>query len=135
MAAIFIPKQVLIEGRAIQIDQSSLKTTGGYGETTMRTQVFGRSVTQVPAQDLSTAKSKVVFDMLSLDSDSDNEDVKSLIKLWKQASAGLLIQVIPDGIGKNQNFPNMYLTNDPEVDESPNGVTSMVFEGKPVQLT
>jgi len=135
MVAQFTPKQLFVNGQAIAIDQQSLKTTGGYGETIMRTQVFGKSVVQVPGQDLSKATSKVVFDLLALDSDSDKEDVKTLIKTWKQASNGVLITVVPDGVGKTQNFQNMYLTNDPEVNENPNGMVSFTFEGKPIQLT
>ena len=135
MTGIFTPKQVLINGQAVMIDQQSLKIMGGYGDITIRSQVFGKTVTQVPAQDLTKAVSKVIFDLLSLDSDSDKEDVKTLIQTWKQASAGVLITVVPDGIGKNQHFQNMYLTNDPEVNENPNGTTSFTFEGSPVQLT
>lgn len=135
MAAIFSPKQLLINGQAILFDQQSLKIVQGYGEITIRTQVFGKTVVQVPAQDLTTAKSKVMFDLLALDSDTDKEDVKTLIRTWKQAANGVLITVVPDGVGKNQNLQNMYLTNDPEVDENPNGVVSFVFEGKTVQLT
>lgn len=135
MVAIFSPKQVLINGQAVMIDQQSLKITGGYGEITLRPQVFGKTVVQVPAQDLSKSVSKVMFDMLSLDSDTDKEDVKTLIRTWKQASAGVLITVVPDGVGKNQNFQNMYLTNDPDVAENPNGTTSFTFEGKTIQLT
>ncbi len=135
MVATFTSKTLLINGQNVLYDQQSLKVISGYGETTMRAQVSGKTVVQIPGTDLTKAVSKVMFDLLALDSDSDKEDVKTQIRTWKQASGGVLIQLIPDGVGKNQNFQNMFLTNDPEINETPNGTVSFTFEGKPVQLT
>lgn len=130
----FTPKQVLINNKAVLIVQNSLKITGGYGETTVRTQVFGKRTVQVLSENLENAKSKVMFDIITTDS-SNNDDPRQLIKIWKQNGNANVITVVPDGSGKNQQFPNMALTNDPEVNESPDGVISLTWEGQPIQLT
>ncbi len=130
----FSPKQVLVNNKAILIVQNSLKITGGYGETTVRTQVFGKQTVQVLAQNLENAKSKIMFDIITTDN-SSNTDPRQLIKIWKQNGNANMITVVPDGDGKNQQFPNIALTNDPEVNESPDGVISFVWEGLPIQLT
>lgn len=130
----FTPKQVLVNGKGVLIVQNSLMITGGYGETTVRTQVFGKSTVQVLSQNLENAKSKITFDIITTDS-TGSDDPRQLIKIWKQQGNANLITVVPDGEGKNQQFPNMALTNDPEVKETPDGVISLVWEGKPIQLT
>lgn len=130
----FTPKQVLINNEAVAIVQNSLKIISGYGETTVRTAVSGKSVTQVLSSNLETAMSKVSFDLITTDAENDT-DPRQLIKIWKLAGNSNAITVIPDGDGKNQYFGQMALTNDPEVAESPDGVISLTWMGKANQLT
>lgn len=130
----FTPKQVLVNNKAVAIVQNSLKITGGYGETTVRTAVVGKSTTQILSQNLETAMSKVSFDLITTDDENDT-DPRQLIKIWKLNGNANTITVIPDGDGQNQYFGQMALTNDPEVNESPDGVISLTWMGKQIQLT
>ncbi len=130
----FTPKQVLVNNKAVAIVQNSLKITGGYGETTVRTAVLGKSTAQVLSVNLETAMSKVIFDIITTDADNDT-DPRQLIKIWKLNGNANTLTVVPDGDGQNQYFGQMALTNDPEVAESPDGVISLTFMGKAIQLT
>jgi hypothetical protein len=135
MAAVsYSPKQVNVNGKPIFIVQNSLKAVGGYGEAKVMNEIYGSTTRQVLAQDLDTAKSKVTFDVRRVDQDSDL-DITQLVKAWKQNGNANSLSVIPNGPGQNQNFPLMTLTNDPEINESPEGVVSLVWEGAPVQLS
>lgn len=130
----FTPKQVLVNNKAVLIVQNSLKTKPGRGDNKIRTQVFGKQVVRVTARDLETAKSMVSFDIITTDSDG-SDDPRQLIKIWQEQGNANAITVVPDGPGKNQLYPNMAIINDPEINESPDGVISLSWEGDPVQLT
>ena len=114
--------------------QSSLTITMGYGETNVRVQVSGKSTETISSENLDTALSIVSFDVLSSDT-GDSTDIKKLIEAWKSNSGTNTIFVEPDGIGIAQNFVGMSLTNDPEINESPDGSISLTFSGQKGKLT
>ena len=131
---IFVPKKVKINGAVVMFVQSSLTITMGYGETNVRVQVSGKSTETISSENLDTALSIVSFDVLSSDT-GDSTDIKKLIEAWKSKSGTNTIFVEPDGIGIAQNFVGMSLTNDPEINESPDGSISLTFSGQKGNLT
>jgi len=130
----FIPKKIYVNGNPIPFVQSSLKIKQGYGETTVRTQVFGRKVEQIASENLETSISDVTFDLITQDLDSD-ADPRVMIKTWKSNPGANIITVEPDGIGQTQVFKGASLTNDPEVMETPDGNISLIWMGNTVTLT
>lgn len=133
-AVVYTPKQVNVNGKPIFIVQNSLKTKGGYGESKVMNEIYGSTTRQVLAQDVETAISEVSFDVRRVDQDSDT-DITQLIKTWKLNGNANTLSVIPNGVGQNQNFALMTLTNDPEINESPEGVVNLVWQGSQVQLS
>lgn len=130
----FSPKIVEINNVAFAIVQNSLKTKQGNPDVKVRTAVVGKSTTQINSIDLETAVSTVMFDIITTDTD-DNNDPRQLIKTWKQNGNLNSIIITPDGPGQNQYYGNMSLINDPEINESPDGVISLEWKGKQVQLS
>lgn len=130
----FSPKQVNINGKPIFIVQNSLKIIGGYGESKVLAQVYGATVQQVLAQDYESAISTITFDVRRLDQDNNN-DITQLIKVWKLNGNANTLSVIPQNAGQNQNFAQVTLTNDPEIEESPEGVVTLTWMGSQVQLS
>lgn len=130
----YTPKKVYVNGNPVLIAQASLKVKFGYGETNVRAQVFGRTTTPVASENLETKISEISFDLLAQDS-TDDSDLRVLIKSWKDNIGANIITIEPDGAGQTQIAKNMSLTNDPEVNETPDGVISLVWQGSPVTLT
>ena len=130
----FTPKKIYVNGNPIPFVQSSFKVKGGYGETTVRTQVFGRSVQQIPSENLETRISEISFDLITQDLDSA-ADPRVLVKGWKDNSGTNIITIEPDGVGQTQIAKSMSLTNDPEIMETPDGNISLVWQGSTITLT
>lgn len=130
----FTPKTIYINGSPIPFVQSSFKVKAGYGETTNRVQVSGRSVILVPAENLETQIADVSFDLITQDLDS-SADPRVLIKTWKSNPAANIITMVPDGIGQTQQVKTASLMNDPEVNETPDGVISLMWQGSQMTLT
>lgn len=130
----FTPKKIYVNGNIIPFLQSSFKVKGGYGETTTRVQVSGRTVLTVPAQNLETNVSEVTFDLITQDLDSD-ADPRVLIKTWKSNPGINILTFEPDGAGQTQQIKSASLTNDPEVMETPDGNISLTWQGSTITLT
>lgn len=130
----FTPKKIYVNGNPIPFVQSSFKNKMGYGETNVRTQVFGRKVITVPSENLDTRISELTFDLIIEDLDSD-ADPRVLIKTWKSNPGANIITVEPDGVGQTQVYKDMSLTNDPDVMETPDGNVSLTWQGSTVILT
>lgn len=130
----FTPKKIYVNGNIIPFVQSSFKVKGGYGETTTRVQVSGRTVITIPAQNLETNLSEVAFDLITQDLDSD-ADPRVLIKTWKSNPGANILTFEPDGVGQTQQIKSASLMNDPEVMETPDGTISLTWQGSTVTLT
>lgn len=130
----FTPKKIYINGNIIPFVQSSFKVKGGYGETTSRVQVSGRSVLLVPAENLETRIAEASFDLITQDLDSD-ADPRVLIKTWKSNPGANILTFEPDGVGQTQQIKSASLMNDPEVMETPDGNISLTWQGSTVTLT
>lgn len=131
---LFTPKKILVNGKEVAYVQASLKTKNGHGETTNRVQVSGRSTQIIPSENLETKIAEVSFDIVTSDSDSDS-DPRVLIKTLKANVGANQVMLIPDGVGQTQLYTNASLTNDPDIDESPDGVIMLTFQSQPVILT
>lgn len=129
----FVPKIIRINGAIVEFVQSSLSVKMGYGETNVRTQVSGRQTTIVSSENLDTAVAEVTFDMVVSDT-GDSTDIRKLVRGWKANSGANTIFIESDGAGVSQNFINMSLTNDPVINESPDGNLSLIFMGQKGQL-
>jgi hypothetical protein len=130
----FTPKKIYVNGNIIPFVQSSFKVKGGYGETTTRVQVSGRTVLPVPAQNLETNISEASFDLITQDLDSD-ADPRILIKTWKSNPGANILTFEPDGAGQTQQIKSASLMNDPEVMETPDGNISLTWQGSTITLT
>jgi hypothetical protein len=130
----FTPKKISINGKTVSYVQSSLKVKQGYGETTNRVQVSGRSVQLVPSENLETKIAEISFDILVSDFDSD-ADPRVMVKTWKANIGVNQIIIEPDGVGQTQSYSNASLTNDPDINESPDGVISLTWQSSTVILT
>jgi len=130
----FTPKKILVQGKKVPYVQSSLKIVSGYGEITNRVQVSGRSVQLIPAENLETQIAKISFDIVTSDFDSDI-DPRVQIQTWKANIGAIQIMIEPDGVGQTQLYTNASLVNDPDIDESPDGVIMLSWEANKVTLT
>jgi hypothetical protein len=130
----FTPKKILVNGKEVAYIQSTLKTKLGNPEITNRVQVSGKSTKIVPAENLETKIAEVNFDVITSDSNS-NADPRVLALDWSKNIGANQIMLIPDGVGKTQLYNNASLTNPTEVDESPDGVISLMFQSDPMILT
>jgi hypothetical protein len=130
----YSPKQVNINGTPIFIVQNSLDHMQGYGESKVMVEIYGKTTRQVLAQDLETAKSNINFSVRRVDQDTNN-DITQLIKAWKANGNANTLSIIPDGPGQIQNFAQVTLTNDPKIEENPEGVVALTWEGSQVQLS
>lgn len=134
VAVVYTPKQVNVNGKPIFIVQNSLKTKGGYGESKVMNEIYGSTTRQVLAQDLESAISEVSFEVRRVDQDSDL-DITQLVAAWKANGNANTVSVVPNGVGQNQNYALMTLENDPEINESPEGVVALTWKGSKVQLS
>jgi hypothetical protein len=131
--ATFTPKRLIVNGSPVKFIQSSLRIISGYGEVNVRTQVSGRNVEVVPAEDLDTAIGGIDVDLIVTDS-SSNSDIRKTIRAWKQNIGANTIFIEPDGAGTPQKFIKQSLINEIEFNEAPDGVVSLQFRGPQVQL-
>ena len=132
--ATYTPKIVYINGTVQPIMQNTLKVNAGHGTLMKRVQVSGANAETVTILDPETQVAEISFDIMTLDSDSA-DDPRVKIANWKAAGGGNIITIEPDGVGQTQVFKNVSLENDPQIDESPNGVISLTWKSSPQILT
>lgn len=130
----FTNKKISINGANIFFNQNSLKTKLGKGETSHRVQVSGNTTQVIPYDNLESRIGEVVFDILTSDSDSDT-DPRVLISNWKANIGNNQIVIEPDGVGQTELYNNASLMNDPDINDSPDGVISLTFHSSPAILT
>ena len=127
-------KIISINGVSIGYVPNSLKTKGGYGETTNRVQQFGSSTKLIPYTNSETKIGSVSFDLLVQDM-NDGSDPRLLIKTWKANAGANQIVISPVGAGQTELFNNASLMNDPEINDSNDGSISLEFQSSPVIFT
>jgi len=104
---------------------NTLKTTSGKGERTVDAQVSGAGATEnVTSEDVSTKKSKVMFDLKS------TVENKTLARTWQNNFDANVIRVV-HGSGASYIYQNATVINDPEFDLGVDGNASLEFEGLP----
>ena len=117
----------MINNESAAYEPNTLMITLGKGERTMSPQVNGvDNVTIIFAEDVSTKKSKVSFELRST-----VENI-ALLQAWQNNRADNYIQIID---GENSYIcQGAAVTNDPEIETGSDAKISIEFEGEPVKI-
>ncbi len=126
MAQSLSGSQLTVDNDVIGYMANSLKYDLGNPERKVDPQVVGNgAVFNVVSEDISTQKSKVMFDLKST---TENE---LLVSTWNTNSDANVIKVIsPEGVARV--FESAALINKPEFDTGADGVISIEFESNPL---
>jgi hypothetical protein len=106
----------------------------GLGETSTKVQVSGKTVQVIAYENLESKIGELSFDILISDSAGDN-DPRVFISNWKKNIGNNQLVLTPDGPGQTTLYNNGSLMNDPEFNDSPDGVISLTFQCQPAILT
>lgn len=132
MAIAIANPSVRINDETISIVPNSLTVVQGLGETKVRAaSAGGNSIETVHTSDAESKISSVKFDVYN------TPEVLSKIPAWKNAIGSNTVQVVgnlPNGAAFSVAMANVSLTNDPEMELSADGKTSLEFMGDPAQL-
>lgn len=113
--------------------QGSLTYKLGLGDIKIRTAVNGNTTTRVISEDRETLRSMLKFDIFPIDT-KNNTDARVYVTNLRASLYGNTLTIISEN-GKTLRFTGMCMLNDPEINDNPDGVISLEFEGNPVQIS
>jgi len=110
----------------IEIVPNTSKHKIGAGETTVRfASTGGGGGRTIHTEDAETKVSMISFDMYN------TPDTESLIRGWKQNIGANVVKGVQSGIGPIVGT-FMSMTNDPDFEDSADGVVTVEFQGDPL---
>lgn len=112
---------------------NTLKYKLGVGETNVRASVSGNTTTTVHSQNAETKISEFMVDVYPFDS-GNPDDMRKFIEVLASNTGNNTVVVSASG-GSTVSFSNVSLTNDPEVNDSFDGVISLEFKGNPAVVS
>ena len=118
----YVNGQLLINGEGMAVVPNSIAITLGKGTKTVKTAVFGTTVTPVYADNLDDAVGKVVFKLYPTDTNTSN---MSQVQDLKNAN---IVEVIAD-TGTSYSMGSAAVTSDPAITFSSDGEVEYTMEG------
>jgi len=132
MAIAIANPTVRVNDETISIVPNSVTVKLGAGETNVRAASSGGgAIESVHTSDAESKIAGVNFDIYN------TPEMLRKISGWKNAIGALTVQVVgtvPGGATFSVAMANVSLTNDPDIELSADGVTSLEFMGDPAQV-
>ena len=132
MAIAIANPTVRVNDETIPVVPNSVKVKLGTGETNVRAASSGGgAIESVHTSDAESKISGAYFDIYN------TPEMLRKISVWKTDIGALTVQVVgtvPGGATFSVAMANVSLTNDPDIELSADGVTSLEFMGDPAQV-